>query len=59
MRFGVLFPGKAFPSFRILEIISSIEDEFLVQLDMATLDAKQITILGPLSPSVAENAKPN
>jgi hypothetical protein len=32
------------PSFGILEIISSIEDEFRIQLDMATLDAEQITI---------------
>jgi acyl carrier protein len=46
-------------SFGILEMISSIEDEFRIQLDMATLDAEQITILGPLSVYVAENAKPN
>jgi acyl carrier protein len=38
-------------------MISSIEDEFRIQLDMATLDAEQITILGPLSEYVAENAK--
>jgi acyl carrier protein len=44
-------------SFGILEMISAIEDEFQLQLDMATLDAEQITILGPLSRYVAENAK--
>lgn len=44
-------------SFGILEMVSSIEDEFRIQLDMATLDAEQITILGPLSDYVAENAK--
>jgi acyl carrier protein len=44
-------------SFGILEMVSSIEDEFRIQLDMATLDAEQITILGPLSQYVAENAK--
>ena len=44
-------------SFGILEMVSSIEDEFRIQLDMATLDAEQITILGPLSVYVAENAK--
>jgi len=44
-------------SFGILEMVSSIEDEFRIQLDMATLDAEQITILGPLSEYVAENAK--
>jgi acyl carrier protein len=46
-------------SFGILEMISSIEDEFRLQLDMATLDAEQITILGPLSRYVAENGTAN
>ena len=44
-------------SFGILEMISSIEDEFRIRLDMAALDAEDITILGPLSQYVAENAK--
>ena len=44
-------------SFGILEMVSSIEDKFHIQLDMSTLDAEQITILGPLSLYVAENAK--
>jgi acyl carrier protein len=44
-------------SFGILEMISSIEDEFHIQLDMATLDAEEITILGPLSQYIAGNAK--
>ena len=42
--------------FGILEMVSSIEDEFQIQLDMATLDAEQTTILGPLSQYVAANA---
>jgi acyl carrier protein len=46
-------------SFGILEMITSIEDEFRIKLDLAALDAEQITILGPLSRYVAENAKPN
>jgi acyl carrier protein len=46
-------------SFGILEMITLIEDEFAIQLDMARLDAEQITILGPLSQYVANNAKPN
>jgi acyl carrier protein len=46
-------------SFGILEMISSIEDEFRIRLDLAELDAEQITVLGPLSLYVAENAKPN
>jgi acyl carrier protein len=46
-------------SFGILEMISSIEDEFRIRLDLAELDAEQITILGPLSLYVAENAQPN
>jgi acyl carrier protein len=44
-------------SFGILEMISSIEDEFHIRLDLAALDAEQITILGPLSRYVAENWK--
>jgi acyl carrier protein len=32
-------------SFGILELISSIEDEFRIRLDLAALDAEQITIL--------------
>jgi acyl carrier protein len=46
-------------SFGILEMISSIEDEFRLQLDMASLDAEQITILGPLSQYIAKNARPS
>ena len=45
-------------SFGILDMVTSIEDEFQIQLDMANLDAEQITILGPLSRYVAGNAKP-
>ncbi len=41
-------------SFGILEMISAIENEFRIQLDLASLDAEQITILGPLSRFVAE-----
>jgi len=44
-------------SFGILEMVSSIEDEFRIRLDLAALDAEQITILGPLSQYVAENGK--
>jgi acyl carrier protein len=41
-------------SFGILEMISAIEEEFQIELDLAALDAEQITILGPLSRYVAE-----
>jgi acyl carrier protein len=44
-------------SFGILEMISAIEDEFRIRLDLAALDAEQITILGSLSQYVAENSK--
>jgi acyl carrier protein len=44
-------------SFGILEMILSIEDEFHIQLHMATLDAEQITILGALSRYVAEQGR--
>jgi hypothetical protein len=35
-------------------MISPIEREFQIELDLADLDAEQITILGPLSRYVAE-----
>jgi len=44
-------------SFGILDMVSALEEEFQIQLDLAALDAEQITILGPLSRYVAENAR--
>ena len=44
-------------SFGILEMIGAIEDRFQVQLDMAALDAEEISILGPLSTYVAQAAR--
>jgi len=38
-------------------MVSSIEDEFRIRLDLAALDSEQITILGPLSHYVAENSQ--
>jgi acyl carrier protein len=43
-------------SFGILEMISAIEDEFRIQLDLALLDAEDITKIGPLARYIAENA---
>ena len=54
--FDLLLNG-VIDSFGILEMISAIEEEFQIQLDLAALDAEQITILGPLSRFVAANAK--
>ena len=44
-------------SFGILEMISCIEQQFGIELDLASLDAEQMTIIGPLSRYVAENAR--
>ena len=55
--FDLLLNG-VIDSFGILEMIGAIEDEFGVRLDMATLDAEQITIIGSLAHFVATNAKP-
>jgi acyl carrier protein len=44
-------------SFGILEMIGAIEDQFQVRLDMAALDAEEISILGPLSTYVAQTAR--
>jgi acyl carrier protein len=40
-------------SFGILEMVGAIENEFNVTLDLADLDAEQMTVLGPLSHYVA------
>lgn len=45
-------------SFGVLEMVSAIENEFQIALDLAALDAEQMTILGPLSHFVAEHAQP-
>ena len=46
-------------SFGILEMVTAIEDEFRVQLDLGELDAEQMTILGPFCRYVAEHAQQN
>jgi acyl carrier protein len=43
-------------SFGILEMISAIEDEFQIKLDLALLDAEDITRIGPLARYIAQNA---
>ena len=40
-------------------MISSMEDEFHLQLDLAALDAEQITVLGSLCQYAAENGNRN
>jgi acyl carrier protein len=54
--FDLLLSG-VIDSFGILEMITALEEKFRIQLDLATLDAEQITILGSLSRYVAVNAK--
>ena len=51
--FDLLLSG-VIDSFGILEMINTLEEEFHIELDFATLDAEEITILGPLSRYVAE-----
>jgi acyl carrier protein len=41
-------------SFGILEMFGALEENFQIKLDLAALDAEQITVLGPLSRYVAE-----
>ena len=41
----------------VLEMISAIEHEFQIQLDLGLLDAEDITRIGPLARYTAENAK--
>ena len=54
--FDLLLNG-VIDSYGIVEMISAIEGEFRIQLDFAALDAEQITLLGPLSRYVADNAR--
>jgi acyl carrier protein len=44
-------------SFGILEMVSSIEQQFGIELDLANLDAEQMTIVGSLARYVADMAK--
>ena len=44
-------------SFGILEMISAIEHEFQIQLDLALLDAEDVTKIGPLTRYIAANSK--
>ena len=53
--FDLLLSG-VIDSFGILEMISAIEGEFRLQLDLALLDAEDITRIGPLARYIAENA---
>jgi acyl carrier protein len=53
--FDLLLSG-VIDSFGILEMINAIEDEFRIQVDLALLDADDITRIGPLARYVAENA---
>ena len=55
--FDLLLSG-VIDSFGILEMISAIEDEFRIRLDLALLDAEDITRMGPLARYIAENPKP-
>ena len=54
--FDFLLTG-AVDSFGVLEMVSAIEQQFGIELDLANLDAEQMTVLGPLSTYVAESTK--
>jgi acyl carrier protein len=53
--FDLLLAG-VIDSFGILEMISAIENEFQIQLDLALLDAEDITRIGPLTGYIATTA---
>ena len=53
--FDLLLSG-VIDSFGILEMISAIEAEFQIQLDLSLLDAEDITRIGPLARYTAKNA---
>ena len=45
----IFIPAELPDDFDLLLMISSIEEEFQIELDLAALDAEEITIVGPLS----------
>jgi acyl carrier protein len=53
--FDLLLEGIV-DSLGILEMVSAVEREFGVELDMEGLEAEQITVLGPFARYVAEQA---
>jgi acyl carrier protein len=53
--FDFLLEG-AVDSLGILEMVGAIEKEFGLELDLAGLDAEQMTVLGPLASYVAGHA---
>ncbi len=53
--FDFLLEG-AVDSLGILDMVGALETEFNMELDMAALDAEQMTILGPLTKYVAEQS---
>ncbi len=53
--FDLLLSG-VIDSFGILEMISAIEAEFQIQVDLALLDAEDLTRIGPLARYIAESA---
>ena len=53
--FDLLLSG-VIDSFGIIEMISAIEAEFRIQLDLAVLDAEDITRIGPLARYIPESA---
>jgi acyl carrier protein len=52
------FLEGAVDSLGILELVSAIEKEFGLELDMSSLDAERMTILGHLAEYVAKHATP-
>ena len=54
--FDLLLAG-IIDSFGILEMIGAIETEFQIQLDLALLDAEEITKIGPLTRYVAASVQ--
>ena len=54
--FDLLLSG-VIDSFGIVEMITAIESEFRIQLELAMLDAEDITKIGPLTRYIAATAK--
>jgi len=43
-------------SLGVLELISAVEEEFKVTIDLADLDAEKLTLIGPLSEHIGRTA---
>lgn len=53
-----LMTHQIIDSLGVLELVSAIENEFNIIVDLEGLDAEQLTVIGPLSEYIGRTAQP-